>query len=108
LLEAHRRRRRFTAAAAQLSHNAALRFFVKPHTMAIECSDIIKIVVAVFLPPLAVYLEKRACDKDVAINILLTLLICAPFVVRRRGVALCVVLCVFFGASLFCCEGSFE
>ena len=44
--------------------------------MAIECSDICKIIVAIFLPPLAVYMEKRACDKDVWINVLLTLLIC--------------------------------
>jgi len=35
--------------------------------------DIIKIILAIFIPPLAVYLEK-GCGNDVLINIVLTLL----------------------------------
>ncbi|RSH94172.1 plasma membrane proteolipid Pmp3 [Saitozyma podzolica] len=39
--------------------------------MAFTCSDIIKIVFAVILPPLGVFLE-RGCNADFFINILLT------------------------------------
>ncbi|KAF6254296.1 putative cation transport-related protein [Scenedesmus sp. NREL 46B-D3] len=42
--------------------------------MAITCSDICKFVAAVILPPLGVFLEKEVCDKDLLINILLTVL----------------------------------
>lgn len=37
------------------------------------CSDIIKIIFAIFLPPLGVFLE-RGCNADFFINILLTIL----------------------------------
>ena len=42
--------------------------------MAVTVGDICKIVLAVILPPLGVFAEKEKCDKDVLINILLTLL----------------------------------
>ena len=42
--------------------------------MAITVGDICKIVLAVLLPPLGVFAEKERCDKDVLINILLTVL----------------------------------
>ncbi|SCW00761.1 LAFE_0C11408g1_1 [Lachancea fermentati] len=41
--------------------------------MALTCSDIIKFAVAIFLPPLGVFLE-RGCTCDLLINILLTCL----------------------------------
>ena len=42
--------------------------------MAITVGDICKIILAVILPPLGVFAEKERCDKDVLINILLTIL----------------------------------
>lgn len=42
--------------------------------MPFTASDILKIVAAVVLPPLGVFLEKGLCDMDVLINILLTIL----------------------------------
>ncbi|KAI9632604.1 uncharacterized protein MKK02DRAFT_40909 [Dioszegia hungarica] len=39
--------------------------------MPFTCSDIIKIVLAIILPPLGVFLE-RGCNADFLINILLT------------------------------------
>lgn len=42
--------------------------------MAVTCSDIIKFIFAIILPPIGVLLEKERCDRDVIINILLTLL----------------------------------
>jgi len=42
--------------------------------MAVTVSDILKIVAAVLLPPLGVFLEKGACDKDFWIDVLLTIL----------------------------------
>jgi uncharacterized membrane protein YqaE (UPF0057 family) len=39
----------------------------------VPCSDIIKIIFAVLLPPLGVFLE-RGCNADFFINILLTIL----------------------------------
>ncbi|TYJ59213.1 plasma membrane proteolipid 3 [Cryptococcus floricola] len=41
--------------------------------MAFTCSDIFKIILAVVLPPLGVFLE-RGCNADFLINILLTVL----------------------------------
>ena len=37
-------------------------------------SDGVKVLCAVLLPPLGVYLEKQKCDKDLLINVGLTLL----------------------------------
>lgn len=42
--------------------------------MAVTVGDICKIILAVILPPLGVFAEKERCDKDVLINILLTIL----------------------------------
>ncbi len=42
--------------------------------MAVTVGDICKIILAVILPPLGVFAEKERCDKDVLINILLTVL----------------------------------
>ncbi|CAK9781233.1 unnamed protein product [Cutaneotrichosporon oleaginosum] len=41
--------------------------------MPATCSDIIKIILAIILPPLGVFLE-RGCGADLLINILLTCL----------------------------------
>ncbi|PVH94462.1 UPF0057-domain-containing protein [Periconia macrospinosa] len=41
--------------------------------MAFTASDIIKLIFAIFLPPLGVFLE-RGCNADFLINILLTIL----------------------------------
>ncbi|KAG5186287.1 UPF0057 membrane protein T23F2.5 [Tribonema minus] len=49
--------------------------------MALTCSDICKFLVAFFLPPLGVFLEV-GCNKDLAINILLTLLGYIPGIVH--------------------------
>lgn len=38
----------------------------------------LKLLIACFLPPVAVLLEKDRCDKDVWINLLLTILIFIP------------------------------
>ena len=46
--------------------------------MALTSGDIIKFIVAFFLPPLAVYMEKKDCDKDVLINLILSLLFWVP------------------------------
>jgi uncharacterized membrane protein YqaE (UPF0057 family) len=58
--------------------------------MAVTCSDILKIILAIILPPLGVFAEKEACDKDVLINILLTILGFIPgkLVVSGRVAAL--------------------
>lgn len=50
--------------------------------MALTCSDILKLVAAVLLPPLGVFLEKEACDKDFVINVLLTLLGYIPGIIH--------------------------
>ncbi|KAF8163215.1 cation transport-related protein [Crassisporium funariophilum] len=41
--------------------------------MAFTSSDICKIIIAIFIPPLGVFLE-RGCGADLLINILLTIL----------------------------------
>jgi uncharacterized membrane protein YqaE (UPF0057 family) len=41
--------------------------------MALTASDLCKIIFAIFLPPLGVFLE-RGCNADFFINILLTIL----------------------------------
>ncbi|KAG1782723.1 plasma membrane proteolipid 3 [Suillus placidus] len=43
--------------------------------MAVTASDICKIIFAIILPPLGVFLE-RGCGADLLINCLLTLLAC--------------------------------
>ena len=45
-------------------------------------SDIIKIILAIFLPPVGVFLE-RGCGADLLINILLTVLGYIPYVHRN-------------------------
>ena len=52
--------------------------------MAVTVGDICKIILAVLLPPLGVFAEKERCDKDVLINILLTLLGYIPGMAKRR------------------------
>jgi len=49
--------------------------------MACTCSDIIKILFAVLLPPLGVLLE-RGCGADFIINIFLTILGYIPGIVH--------------------------
>jgi len=37
-------------------------------------ADILLIILAIFIPPLAVYLHQRACNTTVLINLVLTIL----------------------------------
>jgi uncharacterized membrane protein YqaE (UPF0057 family) len=50
--------------------------------MALTCGDICKFILAFILPPLGVLVEKGNCDKDVLINILLTLLGFLPGIIH--------------------------
>ncbi|SPO20600.1 probable Plasma membrane proteolipid 3 [Ustilago trichophora] len=49
--------------------------------MPFTCSDIIKIIFAIFLPPLGVFLE-RGCGVDFWINVLLTILGYLPGIIH--------------------------
>eukprot|EP00884_Botryococcus_braunii_P019751 jgi/Botrbrau1/645/Bobra.0161s0034.1 len=50
--------------------------------MPVTGSDIFKIIFAIILPPLGVFLEKGLCDVDVLINILLTILGYIPGIIH--------------------------
>jgi len=54
--------------------------------MAVTIGDICKIILAVILPPLGVFAEKERCDKDVLINILLTVLGYIPGRCQQTGI----------------------
>ncbi|KAI1167683.1 hypothetical protein F5B18DRAFT_647469 [Nemania serpens] len=54
--------------------------------MAFTASDICKIIIAVILPPLGVFLE-RGCGGDFLINILLTILGYFPGIIHALYVA---------------------
>ncbi|KAK7014944.1 hypothetical protein R3P38DRAFT_2998565 [Favolaschia claudopus] len=49
--------------------------------MAVTASDVLKIVAAIVLPPLGVFLE-RGCGPDLLINVLLTFLGFIPGVIH--------------------------
>ncbi|SNX81299.1 Plasma membrane proteolipid 3 [Melanopsichium pennsylvanicum] len=49
--------------------------------MPFTCSDIVKIILAIFLPPLGVFLE-RGCGADFWINVLLTILGYIPGIIH--------------------------
>ncbi|ODV59410.1 YqaE/Pmp3 family membrane protein [Ascoidea rubescens DSM 1968] len=49
--------------------------------MAVTCSDIFKIILAIILPPLGVFLE-RGCHVDLLINICLTILGYIPGIIH--------------------------
>ncbi|KAK0752545.1 hypothetical protein B0T18DRAFT_426989 [Schizothecium vesticola] len=55
--------------------------------MAFTASDICKIVFAVLLPPLGVFLE-RGCGGDLCINILLTILGYIPGIIHALYIIL--------------------
>ncbi|AOW25951.1 plasma membrane proteolipid 3 [Candida albicans P57072] len=55
--------------------------------MPFTCSDIIKIIVAIILPPLGVFLE-RGCSSSLFINILLTILGYIPGIIHALYVIL--------------------
>ncbi|OBT47324.1 plasma membrane proteolipid 3 [Pseudogymnoascus sp. WSF 3629] len=55
--------------------------------MAFTASDICKIILAIFLPPLGVFLE-RGCGADLLINILLTILGYIPGIVHALYIIL--------------------
>jgi uncharacterized membrane protein YqaE (UPF0057 family) len=55
--------------------------------MALTCSDIPKFLLAIFLPPIGVLCEK-GCGKDLAINVLLTLLGYIPGIIHAVYVIL--------------------
>lgn len=54
--------------------------------LTLACSDIIKIIFAIILPPLGVFLE-RGCNADFLINILLTILGYIPGIIHALYVA---------------------
>ncbi|KAF2126853.1 UPF0057-domain-containing protein [Dothidotthia symphoricarpi CBS 119687] len=55
--------------------------------MAFTASDILKIILAIFLPPLGVFLE-RGCGADFFINILLTVLGYIPGIIHALYIIL--------------------
>ncbi|KAJ7165052.1 putative cation transport-related protein [Mycena filopes] len=55
--------------------------------MAFTASDILKIIAAVILPPLGVFLE-RGCGTDFLINILLTILGFIPGIIHALYIIL--------------------
>jgi uncharacterized membrane protein YqaE (UPF0057 family) len=55
--------------------------------MAFTGSDIFKIILAVFLPPIGVFLE-RGCGADLLINILLTVLGYIPGIIHALYIIL--------------------
>ncbi|KAF7338372.1 Plasma membrane proteolipid Pmp3 [Mycena venus] len=55
--------------------------------MAFTASDIIKIIGAIILPPLGVFLE-RGCGSDLLINILLTILGFIPGIIHALYIIL--------------------
>jgi len=55
--------------------------------MAFTASDILKIIVAVILPPLGVFLE-RGCGSDLLIDILLTVLGYIPGIIHALYIIL--------------------
>ncbi|KAK0515886.1 hypothetical protein JMJ35_001920 [Cladonia borealis] len=56
-------------------------------TMAFTASDICKIILAIILPPLGVFLE-RGCNADFLINILLTILGYIPGIIHALYIIL--------------------
>ncbi|EXJ77198.1 plasma membrane proteolipid 3 [Capronia epimyces CBS 606.96] len=52
-----------------------------PFTASLSFSDICKIILAIILPPLGVFLE-RGCNADFFINILLTILGYIPGIIH--------------------------
>ncbi|KAK1927552.1 putative cation transport-related protein [Papiliotrema laurentii] len=55
--------------------------------MAFTCSDIIKIIFAIILLPIGVFLE-RGCGADLLINILLTILGYIPGIIHALYIIL--------------------
>ncbi|BFZ61545.1 plasma membrane proteolipid Pmp3 [Saitoella coloradoensis] len=55
--------------------------------MAFTASDICKIIIAIILPPLGVFLE-RGCGADLLINILLTILGYIPGIIHALYIIL--------------------
>ncbi|KAK7186040.1 plasma membrane proteolipid Pmp3 [Paraphaeosphaeria sporulosa] len=55
--------------------------------MPFTASDILKIIFAIFLPPLGVFLE-RGCNADFFINILLTILGYIPGIIHALYIIL--------------------
>ncbi|KAE9966439.1 plasma membrane proteolipid Pmp3 [Oleoguttula mirabilis] len=55
--------------------------------MAFTGSDIIKIIFAIFIPPIGVFLE-RGCGADLLINILLTILGYIPGIIHALYIIL--------------------
>lgn len=49
--------------------------FFRPVAMAVTCGDIPRLICSVIIPPIGVYFQV-GCTKDLAINVLLTLLGC--------------------------------
>lgn len=51
------------------------------------CSDVCKFILAILLPPVGVFME-RGCNKDLAINILLTVLGYIPGIIHAMYIIL--------------------
>lgn len=56
--------------------------------MAFDNKQILLIVLAIFIPPLAVFLKKEACDMDVIINLILTIFFFIPGLIHAIWVIL--------------------
>ncbi|CAN6628774.1 plasma membrane proteolipid 3 [Trichomonascus vanleenenianus] len=55
--------------------------------MALECSDILKIILAIIFPPIGVFLE-RGCGVDLLINVLLCCLGYIPGIIHALYIIL--------------------
>jgi uncharacterized membrane protein YqaE (UPF0057 family) len=56
--------------------------------MALDNKAILLIILAIFIPPLAVFLKKETCDFDVILNLILTLFFFLPGIIHAIWVIL--------------------
>ncbi|KAF2851830.1 UPF0057-domain-containing protein [Plenodomus tracheiphilus IPT5] len=71
----------FLVLSPKQHHHTQLRFEATTAAMPFTASDICKILLAIILPPLGVFLE-RGCNADFLINILLTVLGYIPGIIH--------------------------
>jgi len=50
--------------------------------MALDNRQILLIILAIFIPPLAVFLKKETCDFDVILNLILTIFFFLPGIIH--------------------------
>ncbi|KAL6815566.1 hypothetical protein GGI42DRAFT_311840 [Trichoderma sp. SZMC 28013] len=68
-------------------HTEPFEPYAKPSNMPFTASDICKILLAIILPPIGVFLE-RGCGADLLINILLTILGYIPGIIHALYIIL--------------------